>query len=97
MGWICAAHGHVNCRQCFPAREVTLGVHPLPRSDVGEVAFVIRAKINNGEVDKLNGKAGAGGRAYRTAQEVIETALSDSLKHNWVVESYQIDPIDAPK
>lgn len=51
------------------------------------LTMVVTVTVNQQELDKLNLKARRQGRAERSARDLVEAAVSDALRHNWVVES----------
>ena len=54
------------------------------------VTAVVVVEINEPELDKRNRKAAAVGRAAVTAEDVVEAAVSDALKHNWITSDHHV-------
>jgi hypothetical protein len=59
-----------------------------------EVHYLIIVRVNERELAKSNRKAARAGCAPRTADDVVEAALSDALKHNHITaDNYVVKKI----
>jgi hypothetical protein len=50
----------------------------------------VTVRINEAELDKRNHKAKNGGRAAWSAVDVVEAAVSDALKHNFITTDHDV-------